>query len=635
MKTSRLVHAVMVMAGTAAVTGAPGWCPAHAQDTWLDGVLDLANLDGTNGFVINGIDADDRSGYSVSSAGDVNGDGFDDVIIGAHQAASSAGESYVVFGGGGIGSSGAIELDTLNGVNGFVVNGTVTAGSAGQSVAGGGDVNGDGIDDVIIGAPGADPNGIAYGGESYVVFGGSSVGSSGSLDAGALNGTNGFVINGIDAGDVSGQSVSFAGDINADGIDDLIIGASGRDPNGMNRAGETYVVFGGGTTGHSGSFELSSIDGTNGFALVGIDERDYSGLSVSSAGDVNGDGVDDVIIGAPGTLFYQSNGGPASGEAYVIFGGSSTGSTGSIDLSTLDGANGFVLDGINSSDGTGFSVSSAGDVNDDGVDDLIVGARLASPNGNVVAGECYVIFGGIDTGNSGSVNLGALDGTNGFVLEGFRSGSEVGVSVDSAGDVNGDGVDDLIIGAHGDRGQTGASYVIFGGDSTGNGGSIDLDTLDGINGFALNGSDFFGGSGWSVASAGDVNGDGLDDLIVGGLNFLSGPGESYVIFGIDTTAMFLDADFNQDGIVDLLDLDILGQNWETSGATNATGDANGYGEVNLVDLDLLGQQWEQASSFDAALAASGIPVPEPGMALLVGGGLAAMGRRRSVRSCAI
>ena len=111
-----------------------------------------------------------------------------------------------------------------------------------------------------------------------------------------LNGTNGFILNGIAAIDQSGFSVSDAGDVNGDGIDDLIIGAFGADPNGS-FSGQSYVVFGN-STGFSPTLNLSTLNGTNGFILNGIAEGDQSGNSVSSAGDINGDGIDDLIIGA-------------------------------------------------------------------------------------------------------------------------------------------------------------------------------------------------------------------------------------------------------------------------------------------------------------------------------------------------
>ncbi len=131
-----------------------------------------------------------------------------------------------------------------------------------------------------------------------MVFGAAGVGSGGVIELSSLNGANGFVLNGIDARDSSGGSVSSAGDVNGDGIDDLIIGARYADPNGNSLAGESYEILGAAGVGAGGVIELSSLNGTDGFVLNGIDAYGYSGLSVSSAGDVNGDGVDDLIIGS-------------------------------------------------------------------------------------------------------------------------------------------------------------------------------------------------------------------------------------------------------------------------------------------------------------------------------------------------
>ena len=139
-----------------------------------------------------------------------------------------------------------LNLSDLNGTNGFLINGIAAYDYSGSSVSNAGDINGDGIDDLIIGAPFASPNGISEAGQSYVVFGGRNLGSGGSLNLFDLNGTNGFLINGIAAADFLGSSVSNAGDINGDGIDDLIIGARNADPNGKYDAGQSYVVFGGG-----------------------------------------------------------------------------------------------------------------------------------------------------------------------------------------------------------------------------------------------------------------------------------------------------------------------------------------------------------------------------------------------------
>ena len=208
-----------------------------------------------------------------------------------------------------------------------------------------------------------------------------------------MNGSNGFVINGIDIDDFSSVSVASTGDFNGDGFDDLIIGATGGDPNGNSNAGESYVVFGSGA-GFSANFDLSSLNGSNGFVINGIDIDDFSGVSVAGAGDFNGDGFDDLIIGATGS---DPNGNSRAGESYVIFGTSASFSS-SLDLSSLDGISGFVINGIEESDFNGASVSSAGDINGDGFDDLIIGAHQANPDGNNDAGQSYIIFGSADFG---------------------------------------------------------------------------------------------------------------------------------------------------------------------------------------------------------------------------------------------
>ena len=119
-----------------------------------------------------------------------------------------------------------------------------------------------------------------------------------NINLSALDGTNGFRLSGVAADDDSGCAVSTAGDVNGDGVDDLLIGALGADPNGFG-SGASYVVFGGAGVGNGGNLDLSALDGTNGFRLSGVAAYDLSGVAVSTAGDVNGDGVDDLLIGAP------------------------------------------------------------------------------------------------------------------------------------------------------------------------------------------------------------------------------------------------------------------------------------------------------------------------------------------------
>ncbi len=355
----------------------------------FDPVLNLSDLDGSNGFVINGINSNDGSYESVSGVGDVNGDGIDDIIIGALFASPNgigvAGESYVVFGSSN-GFAPSLDLSSLDGSDGFIINGINFNDRSGGSVSGAGDINGDGIDDIIIGANFADPNNISDTGESYIVFGNSN-GFAPSLDLSSLDGSDGFTINGIDSNDQSGISVNGAGDINGDGIDDIIIGAWLADPDGISAVGESYVVFGR-SSGFAPNLDLSSLDGNNGFTINGIDGNDVSGGSVSDAGDVNGDDIDDIIIGAPEA---DANGETEVGQSYVVF-GSSNGFAPNLDLSSLDGTNGFIINGINFNDRSGGSVSGAGDINGDGIDDIIIRAWFTA-NGNSTAGESYVVFG--------------------------------------------------------------------------------------------------------------------------------------------------------------------------------------------------------------------------------------------------
>ncbi len=290
--------------------------------------------------VINGIDVSDNMGESVSNAGDINGDGYDDVIIGARSAEpGNSGEAYVLFGkAGGLGSTvNTSDLATGGGNAGFLVT-TTTPGQKLGSVSSLGDINGDGYDDIVIGANAAYANG-GDSGAAYVIYG-KSTGFDQVIDADTLasgNGSTGFRIQGPSANAFAGYSVTSAGDINGDGLDDILFDAAGANSN----AGETYVIFGS-NSGFGADFSTETMSADQGFKLSGIAVGDRLGSSVSSAGDINGDGFDDLMVGAKDVVASGSsyNG---NGATYIIYGRdffADVDSTGTSNADTLVGTSG-------------------------------------------------------------------------------------------------------------------------------------------------------------------------------------------------------------------------------------------------------------------------------------------------------
>ena len=480
----------------------------------------LGDLNGQNGFALVGLDRGDRVGFSVSILGDINGDGIDDAAFGAIDDGAS-GAAHAIFGQRGNFPT-TLLPSQLNGTNGFTLRRSQSVGRLGFSISGAGDINGDGIADLIVGAPAANPKGeFDISGESYAIFGRQDGAFPALVDVDLLDGRTGFSIAGA-VGDSAGHSVSGAGDINSDGISDFIVGAPGD-----NRA---YSIYG--RVGQQPSaIDLNALTSSQGVVFTGTTD-DFAGTTVRNIGDFNGDGFDDVAIAAPlsrrsGTAVEQQA--RQEGKVYVVFGGASL--PAAIDLTQLDGQNGFAFQGNgNGSSLVGSSVDGAGDFNGDGLADLIIGARGAVNQGG---GQAYVLY-GQRSPLPGLIDRDILNGQTGLTLNGtpdpsgfFSRGEQAGAAVSGIGDYNQDGLDDVLVYApQGDangRSDVGRSYVVYGQQNAAP--VLDLGTLSQANGFVINGIADFDGDGLQlvqqdgvsgrVDGGGDLNGDRVPDLSIG------------------------------------------------------------------------------------------------------------------------
>lgn len=544
----------------------------------LADVCPIMGGDGSLGFVMEGgVPFGERATPITAVLGDVNGDGIDDLAVGLSRSVGGSpnvGVTYVVFGRSPddpIPFGPAFGLFQVNGSNGFRMDGE-SANDWAASVAGGGDLNGDGINDIIIGARGAQPDGRVDAGSIYVVYGRDDAvepfPAVSSLDM--LGPTQGFRING-QVGDRLGGAV-FVGDVNGDGVDDIAVGRPGDDVGRYGDAGVVHVIFGrrasAGET-FPQSFELDDIEPGQGFRLLGYDQYDRAGTFATSAGDINGDGVSDMLVGAPGVDRRLAYAPDDQGAVYVIFGKSKAAGqvfAGSVDLETLAPADGFEIIGEGSRTGLGRCGAAAGDVNNDGFDDIVIGARDDGPQGySDRPGIAYVIFGRDGAADPFPERLDLRDLTRqqGFRMFGVADEDRAGTAVSGGSDVDGDGIADIVVCAPratvDGRPQVGETYVVYGRDTAAGScfpETMHLAQLDGRSGFKIQGISAGDRGGTPARFGADVNADGAPDIFMGSEVYdPSSPtvvDQTYVVYGRQAPGR-CPADMDGDGALTLFD----------------------------------------------------------------------------------
>lgn len=369
-------------------------------------VITLPTLAPSDGFIVRGKEGGDAASTDISSAGDINGDGFGDLLVGAPggdvPAGQNAGNPYIVFGhagnfGGLVGGRSVLFLGGLSPGEGVVIHGRNIEALTGTSVAPIGDFNGDGIDDIALGAPN-DSSAYPQGGAAYVIFG--TRGSFGPVFEGQttislinLDPSRGLVIGG-DQNSHAGRAVRRAGDVNGDGLPDLLILASVTDSFGAN----AFVVFGSRSAiGQSSNgrqlLNLATLAPAAGFVIKNASSFNNPQRTIAGGGDFNGDGLRDLLFGDP----LSDDRGARSGIAYLVFGtrqafGTLQSGRDTLDLAALPSGRGITFKAEAAGNQLGSAVAFVGDLNGDGRSDIVLGAP-ADVTATAGPGAAYIVYG--------------------------------------------------------------------------------------------------------------------------------------------------------------------------------------------------------------------------------------------------